>query len=401
MALEIARGIYWVGANDTEISLFESLWPVPEGVSYNSYLVVGEEGVALIDPVRSRFASEMLEKVGSVVDPRDLDYVVLNHAEPDHSSGLPPLLSSSPKAVVVGTTFASRLLDALYRLEREFRVVKSGDRLDLGGKSLEFTATPWLHWPETMMTYVPEEKVLFSGDAFGAYGALGADALFDNQLDEEELARESKEYFATIVSGFSKSVLGAVEKLKDLEVRILAPSHGPVYRSRPSWIVELWSKWSKPVLEEKVVVVYASMYGNTEKLARAVARGVEKAGLEAPIHDLSESEINEVLADVIDAPGIAIGSPTYELNPFPAVAYFVELVGLKKIAGRVVGLFGSFGWSGGAVAKLKKRLTELKMQVLERAVEVRGSPTDEDLGRAEELGRELAKKAEEIATSSS
>ncbi|WP_309491965.1 FprA family A-type flavoprotein [Candidatus Hecatella orcuttiae] len=393
--LKIAPSVYWVGVNDTVTRLFEGLWDVSEGVSYNSYLVVGSKNIALIDSVGSRFEEEHLAKIEQVIDPAEIEYLILNHMEQDHTEAVPKLLQKAPKAKVVLTPMAFSMLKAFYHLEPQTLIVRGDStQIDLGGKSLRFVPTPFLHWPETMSTYLAEEKILFSCDLFGSFKRLPEKAILDADIQDVEryIQEASREYFAGVISRYREYVLKAVEKFKalGLEFEVLAPSHGPVYTAHREEVISLWSSWSRPDYARKVVIAVGSMYGTTFKLVEALVEGVEEAGGEAVVCNLVEDAPAKTLGALLDAPALIVGTPTYEHGLFPPVAHFLRLLESKKLTGRVAGAFGSFGWSRGGVKKLVERLNALGFRLVGNPLEVRGSPLSEDLEKARVMGRRVA-----------
>ncbi|MCR4404537.1 MAG: FprA family A-type flavoprotein [Candidatus Acetothermia bacterium] len=389
-AIELAKGIFWVGVNDRETDLFESVWPLPQGVSYNSYLIVDEK-VALIDTVKGPFALELVRNIEEVLDPGKLDYLVVNHMEPDHSGALPLIRRLAPNLKILGTEKARGLLKALYGIEEGFEPVWDGQKLSLGRHSLIFYETPFVHWPETMMTYLPEEKILFSGDAFGGFGALDG-GLFDYELDLARYEPESLRYFSNIVGMYTNPTQRAIQRLKGLEIRTIAPSHGPVWRKDPSRIVGLYDRWSRMEGEPGVVLIYGSMYGDTELLAERVARGVIAKGAPLRVMDASRTHPSFLLAETWRYKALILGAPTYDGGVFVPIEQFLRLAQRKRLQHRLVGLFGSFGWSGGAVKAMRSIIEELKWELVGPVVEFNGRPTEAELEQGAALGRAVAER---------
>lgn len=394
--IEIRAGIYWVGVNDRTTDLFEGLWPLPHGVSYNAYLVVGKQ-VALIDSVKDHYAEGLLAQISQVVDPARLDYLVVNHMEPDHSGALRLLRRVAPRAKIIATPPAIPMLAQFYQLTEGVQAVSDGEKLDLGGKILAFHHIPFVHWPETMATYEATERVLFSCDAFGGFrtvdGAIFADEV-DFSLYEDEVLR----YFSNIVGMHSQPVLKAIEKLRSLEVEVIAPSHGLLWRRDPEHIVELYARWARMEGEPGVTIVFGSMYGETRKAAEAVARGVREAGLPVRVLDASRVHPSFIIRDAWRFRGLICGSPTYDAGIFPAVEYALSLLGRKRLKNRVVGLFGSYGWRQGALRKLAEKAEELGWKLV-GTVEFSGEPEPADLARCVELSQAVADQINIEATS--
>ena len=390
--VEIKLGVYWVGVNDYETKLFESLWSLPHGVSYNSYLILGDKKV-LVDTVKAEYAEELIENINSVIDVKELDYVIVNHLEPDHSGSLPEIVKAAPNVKIVGTNRAIDMVKSFFHLDQEAITVRDGSSLDVGGKTLRFIEAMWLHWPETMFTYLVEDKILFPCDAFGSFGALG-NKIFDDEVDLELFFSESKRYFATIVSKYSKFVLRAIEKIKNLgiDIEIIAPGHGPVYRKNPLKIVELFEKWSRGTLGKRVAIVYGSMHGNTKKIAEVLEENINSEGVDTVVHDISYGDISFILRDLLNAPAVIFGCPTYDGNIFPPLRRLVNLLEIKRLQRKVIGLFGTYAWGGNALSQLKKILVEMGHEVIEPIVSVKGAPTTDDLEKIKSLAKKIASR---------
>lgn len=387
--IEIKPGIHWVGVNDRTTDLFEGLWPLPHGVSYNSYLVVGRK-VALIDSVKDHYAEELLANIARVVDPSRLDYLVVNHMEPDHSGALPLLRRVAPQAEILATAPALPMLARFYGLAQGVRAVADGEDLDLGGKRLSFHAIPFVHWPETMATYEETEKVLFPCDAFGGFGTLDG-ALFSDEVDFARYEDEALRYFANIVGMHSAPVLRAIEKLGALKIEAVAPSHGLVWRKDSGRIVDLYARWARMEGEAGVALVYGSMYGETRQMAEAVARGVREAGLPVRVLDAGRVHLSFLVRDAWRFRGLILGSPTYDGGIFPPVENLLRLLERKRLKNRVVGLFGSYGWKGGALRRLGDKVQELGWELVGEAG-CAGAPAPEDLEAGYALGRKVAER---------
>lgn len=389
--IEVKPDIHWVGVNDRITDLFEGVWPLPKGVSYNSYLIESDK-TALVDSVKADFEDEFLEKIEEVTNPSEIDYVIVNHMEPDHSGALPTLRRLAPDAEILCTEKAVDFLESLYGITENIKIVEDGEEIDLGDRTLKFFETPFVHWPETMMTYEPEEKVLFSGDAFGGFGALGG-GIFDDEVDLEAYESEILRYFSNIVGMYTATVQRALQKLEDLEVNVIAPTHGPIWRTQPEKIIELYDRWSKMEGEDGITIIYGSMYGNTEELMESVAAGVKSQGCKnIRILDASRVNLSYLLSEAWRREGLIIGTPTYDARIFPPVDHFVKLARKKKLRNRVTGIFGSFGWSGGALDRIDSIIEELEWDLVEPITEFKGKPNEKDLEKGFELGENIAKK---------
>jgi flavorubredoxin len=396
--LQVSSDVHWVGVNDTDILLFEGLWHIPEGVSYNSYLVLGSEKTALIDSVHERKSDDHFKKINEFVDLSEINYVIINHMEPDHTSAIPRLLEKAPNAKLIFSPIAQTIFRKFYGVDPESVIIKGENaEISLGNKTLRFIQTPWLHWPETMSTYLVEDGILFCCDAFGAFKKLPENALLETEIDmnKHNICGCSKKYFASVFNGQREWVLKALEKIRkiDSDIKILAPSHGPVYVDSIKETFDLWENWSKGKYTKTLVVIYGSMYGMTAKCLEAIDQGIKEAGGTMISFNLSKDKDVDALTALVEAPAIIVGSPTYEHGIFPKVADFLNLLKVKGFSNRCAGVFGSFGWSGEATKKLEAELTALGFEVVEKPLRVYGSPTDDDLDLARQLGRIVAEKA--------
>jgi len=389
--IPIVENVYWVGVNDRRTALFEAIWPIPRGVSYNSYLI-RDEKVALIDTVKDLSIHKYLQKLSHLMGPdRQIDFLVINHLEPDHSGAVPILKQIFPGMQVVGNKKTAEFLENLYGI-KDIHIVQDGDSLKLGERTLQFHLTPMVHWPETMMTYEASAGILFSGDAFGGFGTLDG-GIFDDEVDVHYFEDEILRYFSNIVGKYAPMVQKAIKKLDALEIKVVASTHGPIWRSDPGRIIDLYARWSRYEAEPGVVVAFASMYGNTEKMAEAVARGLAEGGVTTiRAHDVSTSHVSYVIRDVWRHKGLVLGSPTYDAGVFPWMEMLLKLLGSKRIGNRVVGVFGSHGWAGGAVKAMRKFVDDASLELVEPVVDARFTATPEQLDHCRELGRALARR---------
>jgi flavorubredoxin len=396
--LPLTADVHWVGVNDTQTPLFEGLWSIPEGVSYNSYLVRGSEKTALIDCVHEKKAEEHFDKISQLTDLSKLDYLVINHMEPDHTGAIPQLLKKAPNIKLVFTPIAQTIFRKFYGIDPAAELVKGEDvEISLGNKTLQFIQTPWLHWPETMSTYLPEDKVLFCCDAFGSFKKLPDGAILESDMDmaKQDVCGCSQKYFASVFNGQREWVLKAVEKFEHmgLNFKVLAPSHGPVYAANAEDTLRQWAAWSKGSYKKTVVVAYGSMYGMTAGCLNAITEGVTEAGGRVLSFNLSEADPVDALTALVESPAIVVASPTYEHEVFPKVADFVNMLRVKKFSDRCTAVFGSFGWSGEAPRKLALELAELGFEVVGKPLPVYGSPTDADMEKVKALGKAVAERA--------
>jgi anaerobic nitric oxide reductase flavorubredoxin len=388
-AVEVKQGIWWVGVNIRSHDLFEGLWPIPGGVSLNSYLVKGEKA-AVIDLVREWSGSSIdfvMQLQSAGIEPKEIAYIVLNHLEPDHTQFMRNFRLIAPQATILATPKGVELVD---------KPVQDGEVVDLGaGKKLAFYHTPFVHWPETMMTYEPGTEVLFSCDAFGGFGALKG-ILFDDQVcpqDAQFYYDEMERYYANIVANFSRPVLRALEKLSGIKVSVIAPSHGLVWRGSPGEVVARYTKFAgypAGKAERGITLLWASMYGNTRSATEAVMRGISREGVPMEVFEVPIVDASYILASLFKNRGIVVGAPTYETRLFPPMAHVLDEAVRKSMTNKRAFRFGSFGWSGGAQKEFDAIAEALKWTQSE-PLEFRGAPTADDLRKAEELGAAFAR----------
>jgi len=391
--IEIKPDVYWIGVNDRTTDLFEGMWPITqEGVSYNTYLIHDEKR-AIVDLTKAFKTDEFLDQIHGIIDLSQLDYVIINHMEPDHSGVLRTLRRVAPQVTILCSEKTVPMLKSFYGITEGVQVVQDGATLSLGRHTLRFVYTPFVHWPETMMTYEVSERILFSCDAFGSYGALRG-AIFDDEcIDLNFYKREALRYYVNIVAVFSKPVLQAIAKLADVPVSVIAPSHGLIWRQDPQHIVNLYKQWAKYATdptEVGITLLYGSMYGNTEAMMNAVARGVSREGVPLSIFDVTRTHASYILPALWTQRGVMVGAPTYEGSLFPPMAQVLDMAAHKRIRNKQVARFGSYGWGGGAQRDFERIIEPLKWELVE-SFEFMGGPTEADLKRGEEFGARFAR----------
>jgi anaerobic nitric oxide reductase flavorubredoxin len=388
--VEISKQIFCIPINDRKTRLFEGLWPIEkEGISYNSYLIRDQQTV-LIDLCKDIFQKDYLSMLTNLVDPASISYLVVNHMEPDHSGALRAFREIAPQAVILATQKAVKMLDDFFGITENVRAVADGEEISLGCRKLRFISAPMVHWPEPMLTYETESATLFSCDAFGGYG-IPTQGIFDdeNAAEMSYFEQESLRYFANIVAAFSKPVLNAGEKLAGLSVKVVAPSHGLVWRSHPEHIIELYLKWSgysQGLAEKHVALLHGSMYGNTNKMVSPVLEGLKASGVPVVSHDVTTTPVSYILPSLWVSQGIVIGAPTYEGSLFPTMALVLHMAEVKRIFNRHALYFGSYGWGGGATRFLKSQFETLKWQLTD-TLEFPGQPSDAHLKEAFEKAK--------------
>ncbi len=391
-AVPIKPDVYWIGVNDRITDLFEGLWPITnEGVSYNSYFI-NDEKKAIIDLIKSFKGDEYFAQLDEIADISKIDYIIINHMEPDHSGLLRTLRRISPNITLIGSEKTKKMLEDFYSVKENVRVVGDGETLSLGQRSLQFFMTPFLHWPETMMAYESSHRILFPCDAFGGYGAIRG-AIFDDECQHQDFyQKEALRYYVNIVANYSTRVLSAIEKLADIPVDVIAPSHGLIWRKNVSHIVNLYKKWAEYASgdsEPGITLIYGSMYGNTEMVMNAVAQGISRAGIPVEIFDAARTHVSYILPSLWTKRGVMIGAPTYEVSLFPPMVDVLNMAVRKRIKNKIAGYFGSYGWSGGALREMNRIIEPLKWNLVD-TFEFVGSPKEEDVKRGEEFGSKFA-----------
>ncbi|MDF1537579.1 MAG: flavodoxin domain-containing protein [Candidatus Thorarchaeota archaeon] len=390
---ELVKGVYWVGAIDYDIRNFHGYsYSTHNGTTYNAYLIVDEK-IALVDAVMGPFAEEMFARISKIVDPLRIDYMISNHTEMDHSGAVPEVLRRVPKAKLICTAKAVDQLKKHYQNGWNIQTVKTGDEISLGKKTLRFYEAPMLHWPETMFTYYVEEEVLLPNDAFGQHYAT-ADR-FADQVDQYVLWREAEKYYANILWPLSRMVQRKIEEVIELglPIKIIAPSHGLIWRENPLEIVTRYLSWAKGErTKDKVVIVWDTMWGSTTKLAHVIGEGVHSAGLEPVLRLIPHGDRADIMADLLDAKGILVGCSTMHNDILPTAAPIVSDFEMLKPAGKKCATFGSYGWAGGAIKKIQESMEKGNMDIVMEPFTVKWVPTEEELKKAYEFGKEFAEK---------
>lgn len=387
---EISDKIYYAGVNNRTAEIFEELWPIPNGVSYNSYIVVGDK-IALIDTVPACYCIKFLRQIAEIIGNKCIDYLVINHMEPDHSGAIEIIKQQFPGIKIVGNNRTAEMIQGYYGITDNVTVIKENDTIDLGaGKTLRFIMTPMVHWPETMMTYVESCHTLFSGDAFGCYGALGGAAV-DSLMDTEMYIPEMYRYYSNIVAKYGVMVQNALKKLAGTKIEYICPTHGPVWHERADEIVNIYDRLSRFDAEQGVVIAYSSMYGNTEELVEEIAAELARAGIrKIRIHNLSHTNVSYVLADVMRYKGLIIGGPTYSNALFPAVDALVKAIKLRELKNRAFAYFGSYTWAPAVSKRIEAEIEHLKIDVVASPFNMKQAPTADIREACRILARNMA-----------
>lgn len=397
--LELAKGVYWVGVVDWNLRDFHG-YETPKGGSYNSYLVVDEK-IALIDTVKAPFAGEMIKRISQIIDPAKIDYIVSNHVEMDHSSSISRILELAPSAKVFASAKGQTGLSEYYREEGfdswDLQVVKTGDELKLGSRTLMFIEATMLHWPDSMQTYLKEDKILFSNDAFGQH--IATSKRFDDEVDD--VMDDAGIYYANILMPFSSQILKYIDRLKELDVNpeMIAPAHGVIWRKDVGRVMEEYLRWANGETIPKVLVIYDTMWGSTEKMAMEIVEGARSAGVEVRLRHLRKNDWSLTMKELMDAPVIAIGSPTMNNGMFFTIAGFLTYMKGLRPKDKKFFLFGSFGWGGGAVKGMEKELESGRFELAMESMQIKFRPYEEDKKACREIGYKLAEMAMENAKS--
>ena len=389
--VKVAEDVYWVGVEDWDLRNFHG-YRTPHGTTYNAYLIIDEK-IALVDTVKRTFAHELLEKIREIVEPERIDYVISNHAEVDHSGSLPQIMAAAKNAKLVVSQRGKPALERHYYAKWPFVAVKDNDTLKLGKRTLRFFEIPMLHWPDSMVTYSEPDCILYSSDGFGQH--LATSKRFDDEVNPGLLMYEATNYYANILMPYSKIALRVLEKLKPLKINIIATAHGVIWRSDPNRIVQAYLRWAKGEAKRKALVIYDTMWGSTERMARAIVDGIASEGVEVRLYNLTKSDMTDIMGEILDSKAIVVGSSTLNVGILPNVgAFLTYLKGLKPI-GKLGAAFGSYGWGGGAISQVKEELAKAGVQLLEEDLGVKYVPSEEELKRCVEFGKAIARKVKE------
>ena len=388
--LQVRDGIYWVGSLDKYLKVFDIIMHTEFGTTYNAYVVKGSDKNVLMETSKENFFGEFFERLQSVIDPGDIDYIVMNHTEPDHSGSLKLLLPHCPKAVVVSTATGLRFLKEIVNGEFLSRQVGEGDTIDIGGRTLRFLSVPLLHWPDSMFTYIPEDKTLFSCDSFGCHYC---DEKVFNDLIEGDFTDAYRYYFVNIMGPFRKNMMDALDKIKDLPIETICNGHGPVIRKNPQKYIEMYKSWaaSEPKHGKTAVIAYVSAYGYTKNMALSIAEGLKTAGgVEVSMYDLVYDDADAAMRAIDEADGVLLGSPTLVGDVLPPILNILIHLNPYIHKGKMMGAFGSYGWSGEAVPNLEERIRELRLPIPVPGLRIRFCPSDEQLKECVDFGKKFA-----------
>jgi len=384
--VEIKPGVYWVGGIDWDLRNFHG-YLTQRGSTYNAYLIIDEKTV-LVDTVKGYLFDEMLSRIREVVDPSQIDYLVSNHVEMDHSGSISRILELAPRARIITSPQGQKGLRRHFKRDWDFQVVKSGDTVNIGRRTLQFVLTPMVHWPDSMATYVPREKLLLPNDAFGQHIATAE--RFDDEIGWDIAYEEAAKYYANIVFPYGEQVKKALDALSALDIGMVAPSHGLIWRGFLSQILEAYQRWAKNESERRALIVYDTMWGSTKRIASALQEGLEAEGVLVTMRNLKTNHISDIMTDVLLSQLILAGSPTLNNGMLPTMGAFLTYLRGLRPQNRIGFAFGSYGWGGQAVSEIEKLMRELNWQVPLSGVNLQWVPDDEELDEVREQASKLA-----------
>ena len=391
MTTELAKGVYWIGVVDWGLRHFHGFeLSTHRGSTYNAYLV-RDEKIAVVDTVWGPFSDQFIENLRELVDPARIDYVVANHAESDHSGSLPALMRLAPNATLVCSRKGAESIPGHYHERWPTKVVKTGDSISLGAKSLVFVEAPMLHWPDSMFTYVTGANILLSNDAFGQHYATSF--RFNDQVDQVELFQEAQKYYANILTPFSELVLKKIDEVLALKlpVDMICPSHGVLWRKDPLQIVRKYQEWARQVPERRAVILFDTMWNGTRRMAEAIAAGLSAEGVPSALFNMAASDRNDVIAEVFRAQAVFVGSPTLNRGLLPTIMPVLEDLKGLRFRNKIAAGFGTYGWSGESLAIIEEHLKSCGFAMPVPGVKAMWQPTKDELARCEDLGRTVAK----------
>lgn len=386
-AVEIKPNIFWVGGIDWDIRNFHG-YSTQRGTTYNAYLIM-DERITLVDTVKHYLFDEMISRISDVVKPKKIENIVSNHVEMDHSGSLPKLLEIIPDATVITSTRGEKGLRRHFKKEWNFKVVQSGDALNIGNRKLHFVHIPMVHWPDSMVTYSPNDKLLLPNDAFGQH--IASSERFDDELDWGILREEAAKYYANIVMPFGDQVKKALDSIKPLDIDMIAPSHGVIWRSNISKIVKEYSKWANYESDKKALIVYDSMWGTTEQMAYEIAEGLAASGINIKIRNLKTNHISDIITDVLDSKMILLGSPTLNNGFLPTMGGFLTYLKGLRPKKKIGFVFGSYGWGGQAVGEIEKIISELSWDMPYGSINLNYIPDNQEMLNLRNIGNKLGK----------
>ncbi|THB78077.1 MAG: MBL fold metallo-hydrolase [Desulfobulbaceae bacterium] len=391
---ELAKGIHWVGAVDWDVRDFHG-YSTMAGTTYNAFLIIDEK-ITLVDTVKKSHYHDMMHRIWEIIDPKKIDYLVVNHVELDHAGSLAEVVKAiEPEKIICSPMGKTAILEHFHQEHWPFEVVKSGDEISLGQRTLSFLETRMLHWPDSMFTYAKEDGILFSSDAFGQH--LATPERFDDEANMSEVMEQASKYYANILYLYSPLIRKLLAKVAELnlDIKMIAPDHGVIWRSHFDQIIKAYDDWSQYKGGKKALVIYDTMWHSTEKMAKAVAHGIEKEGVHAELINLKVHHRSDVMTKVLAARALVLGCPTLNNGLLPRMAGFLMYMRGLKPQNKIAAAFGSYGWSGESVKLMNEAMKEMRLNVIEEGNRVKYVPTHDDLGECVEMGQRIGKAVKE------
>ena len=384
--VELKKGVYWVGAIDWNVRDFHG-YSTPTGTTYNAYLIVDEK-CTLVDTVKAPFFSEMLRRISEIIDPSQIHYVIANHVEIDHSGSLCQIVEKIGNPTVISSEKGKKGLEKYFQRSFNFKTVKTGDALSLGQRAVTFVEAPMLHWPDSMFTYLKEDRILLPNDAFGQH--VATTQRFEDEVGPEVMKHAGK-YFANILWPLAPLILKKVDEVvkMGIQIDIIGPSHGLIWRKDPGRIVQAYVDWSHGKTKRKIVIIYDSMWGSTESLAKSILRGMNEQDVEVRLLHLRSNHRSDIVDEMLEAKGILLGSPTLNNGMFPSMGDFLTYVKGLRPQGKIFGLFESYGWGGGALKEMKKHLEEMKVEIWDKELRTQFLPDPAESKNAVQFGKDF------------
>ena len=383
--IEIKPDIFWVGGIDWDIRNFHG-YSTNRGTTYNSYLI-NDEKITLVDTIKPKFIGEMLSRIKEIIDPKKIDYIISNHVEMDHSGSLPVIAKICPNAKIITSTRGEKGLNKHYKDNLNLKVVDSGESLNIGKRNLTFVHIPMVHWPDSMVTYVKKDKLLLSNDSFGQH--IASQERFDHELEWGVLKEEAAKYYANIVMPYGSQVEKALSSIQDLEINMIAPSHGIIWKTHIDKIVNEYKKWAKYESEQKALIIYDSMWGSTEIIANVLREGINEIGINVSIRNLKNTHISDIISEVLTTKLILLGSPTLNNGLLPTMGGFLSYMKGLRPKNKIGFVFGSYGWGGQAVGEIEKIIRDLSWDIPIQNININYIPTEDDLKNIKNIGNKL------------
>jgi len=383
--IEIKPDIFWVGGIDWDIRNFHG-YSTNRGTTYNSYLI-NDEKITLVDTIKPKFIGEMLSRIKEIIDPKKIDYIISNHVEMDHSGSLPEIAKICPNATIITSTRGEKGLNKHYKDNLNLKVVDSGESLNIGKRNLTFVHIPMVHWPDSMVTYVKKDKLLLSNDSFGQH--IASQERFDHELEWGVLKEEAAKYYANIVMPYGSQVEKALSSIQDLEINMIAPSHGIIWKTHIDKIVNEYKKWAKYESEQKALIIYDSMWGSTEIIANVLREGINEIGINVSIRNLKNTHISDIISEVLTTKLILLGSPTLNNGLLPTMGGFLSYMKGLRPKNKIGFVFGSYGWGGQAVGEIEKIIRDLSWDIPIQNININYIPTEDDLKNIKNIGNKL------------